>query len=307
MSKKGDQNTPTKSILKRPVFIAVAAVIVAALAFALVAIQIMVNRKAETKLREFVTGAELPYDVSWSKVSYKLLTRRLYISNASIGAAKADRITVSGIKKGSPLPEFAVIGIRNLNIPVIDDFFGRYYIPLNDMGYHSITGSVNFTSELGPDKQLNLVVNNMSLNDFGVVNTKMTIDQADAQLLSDLLRNLKDKTVLSAWVSFENSGFMERMIALFAAETNTPANKAKAKVMEGLNRRIHTRFKTDSVQRSSLTQLYRFIENPKKITSQISGGQKELLVKDIFQPAHITGWRGLATWFTELPQEITAN
>ncbi len=303
MTKENGNNIPKKKSRKLLIFI----IIIVVLALALVALQIVANRMAEAKLREFIVRANIPYTVSWSGVSYKLWSRQLRVSNVAVGDAKADMITVPSMKKGSPLPEFISINIYNFNIPVTEEFFGKYYMPLGRMGYRYLSGSANIMAGLSSDKQLNLEVNRLMINEMGSVEAKMSIADVSEKSPADLFRNLKNKTVLSAWGSFDDEGFAGRMISLFAADSNTPQDKAKARVLDGLNRRMHTQFKTDSVQRRTLAQLYRFMDSPNTITTQLSGGQAIVLVKSLIPPTNMAGWRNLAGWFIELPQNVTAN
>ena len=304
MAKENSVGNPKKKGRKLLIFI----IIIVLLALAVVALQIAAGRVAEAKLRKFIADSGIPYKVSWSKVSYKLWSGQLNVSNITVDTAGADLITVSKIKKGSPLPLFVMINASNLNIPVTEEFFGRFNVPLSRMGYRSLTGSATITAELTPDKIMNLTVNKLTIQEFGTADAKITIGSVSEQMLSELFRSLKDKAVLSAWGSFADDGFTNRVISFFAADTNTPQDKARTKALEGLNRRMHTQFKTDSEQRRSLAQLYRFIDSPNRASTQLSSdGETIVLLKNLFPPDNLTGWRNTAAWFIDLPQSITAN
>ena len=307
MAAKNSTYDEKKKSRKLFVFIAISIAVIIALACLLVALQLTANRIAEAKFREFITNSEIPYHVSWSKINYNLCKRQLDIFDLSVDAASANVVSISKIVDGSPLPKNAVISVQSFNVPVNAAYFGRLYQPLTSMGYRYLVGSATFTISLSPDSQLDFAVTDMTIAELGAIDAKIAISEVRGQSLQGLFSSLNNKIVLSAWGSFEDNGFTDRMIGIFAADTNTSKDKAKAKALDGLNRRIHTQFKADSEQRRSVVQLYRFLDNPKKLTIQITGGETIILVRTLFQPANVTGWRSLAAWFINIPQEIAAN
>ena len=284
----------------------VSVIIIAALACMFIAVQIAANYIAETKLKEFVTGLGAPYPVSWSKVRYKLWKRQLEITNFTVGDAKADMITIPKITNGPSAPKYIAISIKNFSIPVNEDFLGKHHVVFGNMGYRYFTGFADLTASLGDDNRLDFAISNMTIAEVGAADIKMTIGEIYEQSIPSIVRAISDKTVTDMWVIFEDKGFANRVIDLFAITTNTPRDRAKARALNGLNRRVHTQLIADSEQRRSLAQLYRFFDNPNRLTLQLSDGQTDVLVKDIFQP-NATGWRSLTEWFTNLSFNVTAN
>jgi hypothetical protein len=54
-----------------------------------------------------------------------------------------------------------------------------------------------------------------------------------------------------------------------------------------------------------LVQLYRYFENPNRLTATIDARNAATLGQ--FIPPNSYGWRQLAIWFISLPQDIVAN
>ncbi|MDR2884416.1 MAG: hypothetical protein LBV09_04850 [Deferribacteraceae bacterium] len=299
-----EDNIKTKSKKGKLIAVAIAAVVLGLGAFTG---QQFVNDYAEGKLAAFT--ATTGYDVTWSDVKVNIIKRTAEITNVRVGTsdgiALAERIVLSDYKKGSPLPQNLVADVQGFSLPVTRPIFGRYYAPLWHVGYREIAGSVVLGLALSPEKQLDILVSNLTMDYVGVADARISLANVDETSIANIFRSIDRKTLSQGWLTFVDGGLTSRSVAAFAKDANIPIDDAESRILNGLNRRMQTQYRTESAERTALTQLYRYFDNPSKLTITIKENQARLLSE--FTPPQTEGWRRMAVWFISRPFDIVAN
>lgn len=274
-------------------------------------IQLTANWYAEKKLVEFIDSAGLNVEVSWSKVRASIFTRKVDIYDLSIlvdhaSTIESTKVTVSGYKGGSPLPYQVRVAFNGLTIPVIEPLFERSYGPLTRMGYDHLKGGLTITVGLSGDKVLTFEVVDSSFDNIGSFNGILQVQDVTETSLGAILANIKSKPVIYARGFFTEGGITTNLISLFAEDTGAEPDMAKIRILNGLNQTMHTQFKTDSEQRRSLAQLYRYFDNPHILSAQVLT-DNQVLLGDLIPPIEQVGWRNTTAWFSNLPLRVVRN
>lgn len=257
---------------------------------------------AERRINAFITGLNIPYKSGWQSLSYNPFTRRMVITGFYIGTPEeitVSKVVVDTYSRGVPLPESLSLDISGLIIPVTEQVFGRYFTVLKRMGIFSLECNTRFT--MGSNgKEIYTSLENAVFKGLGVFNAYALMESENLTY-----KNVENRKLLKASVHFADDGLAKRVIDLLASDLKVSPENAKNRLLTGLNNRLRLLAQSSGL-RKNYVQLYRYFDDPRKITVRLNDGA-DIAMGELLPPKNLSGWRKTGDWAASLPVDIDAD
>lgn len=264
------------------------------------------NRYVISKVNDALAAITNDCHYIYTSAKYNLWTNGLSVENFSIicldeEVAKFDLINFKDVKFSDNIPQRMLAefdhGVMNADVKI----FGPFGEIASKMGFAAITnrGRISYSSSENATR-LSFTVN---AENIGVLVGDIETDYSELKNLD----NLSVVNKIKANITFKDNGFVDAAMGRYAETLGIESSEeARARALNGLEKRIYKTKQNQSTGASQLEEVYRFMQNPNEINITVTA-EDNLSLMDVYNSLDYTSWRNFANSAEFFKPKITAQ
>lgn len=290
MTQENKTNSKIKAGRKKIIVVVVAVIILIAPFLAAYVANKYVIFKVDNTLAAISNDCRYIY----SSAKYNLWTNGLAVENFSIicldeEVAKFDLINFKDVKFSDNIPLSMLAEFDHAVIHADGKIFGSFGEAASKMGFATINNRGRlFYSISGNSGLLSFTINAENL---GVLAGGIEAINLKTKIIGHLPDG-NDK--ITANITFKDNGLVEAAMGRYAETLNIESSEdARARALNGLEKRIYKAKQNNSAGVSQLEEIYKFMQNPNEIRVTIAA-EDNLTLMEAYESLNFAGWRNFA-------------